>query len=110
MPHRCGRSAFYDHYGFDLKRIGGAVYQNVIHQDKRQGASTITQQYAKNLYFTNEKTWTRKFKEALAAMRLEMFLTKDEILEGYLNTIYFGHGQYGVEAASQYFFVKVHAI
>ena len=97
---------FYDHYGFDLKRIGGAVYQNVIHQDKRQGASTITQQYAKNLYFTNEKTWTRKFKEALAAMRLEMFLTKDEILEGYLNTISFGHGQYGVQAASQYCFYK----
>ncbi len=97
---------FYNHLGFDIKRIGSAALQNVIHQDKKQGASTITQQYARNLYLTHEKTWNRKIKEALAAIRLEMFLSKDDILEGYLNTIYFGHGQYGVEAASQYFFQK----
>ena len=72
----------------------------------KEGASTISQQYARNLYLTHEKTWTRKIKEAFYTIRLEMFYTKEEILEGYLNTIYYGHGAYGIEAASYLYFDK----
>ncbi|WP_307794925.1 penicillin-binding protein 1A [Alkalihalobacillus sp. BA299] len=97
---------FYNHYGFDPTRIAGAVVANVKSGGKAQGASTITQQYARNLYLTHDKTWKRKFNEILYALRLEMYYTKDEILEGYLNTIYYGHGAYGIEAAAQYFFNK----
>lgn len=97
---------FYDHFGFDLKRIAAAAIQDVKSMAKVQGASTITQQYARNLYLSHEKTWTRKIKEAIYAVRLEMFYEKDEILEGYLNTIYYGHGAYGIEAASRYYFKK----
>ncbi|MCP8617395.1 PBP1A family penicillin-binding protein [Salirhabdus salicampi] len=97
---------FYDHVGFDFKRIIGAAVENVIAMNKVEGASTITQQYARNLYLNHEKTWTRKWKEALYAIRLEMFYEKDEIFEGYLNTIYFGHGNYGIEAASRFYFQK----
>ncbi|MDE5414652.1 transglycosylase domain-containing protein [Alkalihalobacterium chitinilyticum] len=97
---------FYDHYGFDPTRIAGAVVANVKSGGKAQGASTITQQYARNLYLTHDKTWKRKFNEALYALRLEMYYTKDEILEGYLNTIYYGHGAYGIEAAARHFFNK----
>lgn len=97
---------FYDHYGFDFLRIGSAVLTNLRHGTKAQGASTITQQYARNLYLSHDKTWQRKWNEALYALRLEMNYSKDEILEGYLNTIYYGHGAYGIEAASQYYFQK----
>ncbi|WP_194840888.1 transglycosylase domain-containing protein [Filobacillus milosensis] len=97
---------FYDHFGFDLKRIAGAVYHNILAFDKVQGASTITQQYARNIYLTHQKSWERKIHEALIALRLEIFQDKEEILEGYLNTIYFGHGQYGVQAASRFYFDK----
>ncbi|MFV8826281.1 transglycosylase domain-containing protein [Alkalihalobacterium sp. APHAB7] len=97
---------FYDHYGFDPTRIAGAVVANIKSGGKAQGASTITQQYARNLYLTHDKTWKRKFNEMLYALRLEMYYTKDEILEGYLNTIYYGHGAYGIEAAAHYFFNK----
>ncbi|WP_345241871.1 transglycosylase domain-containing protein [Pontibacillus salipaludis] len=97
---------FYDHFGFDVKRIVAAVIQDIKAMAKVQGASTITQQYARNLYLSHEKTWTRKIKEALYAARLEMFYEKDKILEGYLNTIYYGHGAYGIEAASRYYFDK----
>src|SRR5699024_5276042 len=72
----------------------------------KEGASTLTQQYARNLFLTQEKTWLRKVKEAFYTIRLEMFYSKEEILEGYLNTIYFGHGAYGIEAASMHFFHK----
>src|SRR5699024_1946534 len=99
---------FYDHYGFDLKRIAGAVWQNIKTLSLSEGASTITQQLARNLYLTHEKSWNRKLKEAFYAIRLEMHYTKDEILEAYLNTIYYGHGAYGIEAASHYFFNKPH--
>ncbi|MDL4839097.1 transglycosylase domain-containing protein [Aquibacillus rhizosphaerae] len=95
---------FYEHSGFDLKRIIGAAIQDIRSMSMVQGASTITQQYARNLYLSHEKTWKRKLKEALYTIRLEMFYEKDELLEGYLNTIYYGHGAYGVEAASRYFF------
>ncbi len=97
---------FYKHHGFAWKRIFAAALQDIKAGAKVEGASTITQQYAKNLYLTNDKTWTRKFKEALYSIRLEMFYSKDEILEGYLNTIYYGHGMYGIQAASDYYMDK----
>jgi len=97
---------FYEHNGFDYSRIAAAILADIKAGAKVQGASTITQQYARNLYLTHEKTWTRKLKEALYAYRLELFYDKDEILEGYLNTVYYGHGMYGIEAASKYFFGK----
>ena len=97
---------FYNHNGFDYKRIAGAVLKDVKTRTKAEGASTITQQYARNLYLTHAKTWKRKASEALYAYRMEIFYDKDVILEGYLNTVYFGHGMYGVEAASQFYFAK----
>ncbi|WP_373894007.1 transglycosylase domain-containing protein [Virgibacillus sp. CBA3643] len=97
---------FYDHNGFDFKRIAGAILKNIGSMSLKEGASTLTQQYARNLYLTHEKTWLRKIKEAFYTIRLEMFYSKEEILEGYINTIYYGHGAYGIEAASNYFFNK----
>lgn len=97
---------FYQHSGFDLKRIISALFTDFTSLSLKEGASTITQQYARNLYLTHEKTWLRKLKEAFYTIRLEMHYSKDEILEGYLNTIYFGHQTYGVETASRYFFAK----
>ncbi|WNF37246.1 PBP1A family penicillin-binding protein [Bacillaceae bacterium IKA-2] len=97
---------FYRHYGFDFFRIGAAVIKNVQQGTKAQGASTITQQYARNLFLSHDKTWQRKWNEAIYSLRLEMNYTKDEILEGYLNTIYYGHGAYGIEAAANYYFQK----
>ncbi len=97
---------FYDHNGFDIPRIAGALWTDLKTMSLKEGASTLTQQYARNLYLSFEKTWTRKLQEAFYTIRLEMFYSKDEILEGYLNTIYYGHGAYGVEAASRYFFDK----
>ncbi|WP_053218057.1 transglycosylase domain-containing protein [Virgibacillus senegalensis] len=97
---------FYSHHGLDIKRILSAAWNDIKAMSKVQGASTITQQLARNLYLSHEKTWIRKAKEAFYAIRLEMFYGKKEILEGYLNTIYYGHGVYGVEAASRYFFDK----
>ncbi|WP_019414475.1 transglycosylase domain-containing protein [Paenisporosarcina sp. TG20] len=97
---------FYEHNGFDYSRIAAALLKDVKAMRKVEGASTITQQYARNLYLSHDKTWTRKAKEALFAYRMEAFYEKDVLLEGYLNTVYFGHGMYGVEAASQYYFAK----
>lgn len=97
---------FYTHSGFDYSRIAGAIFADIKAGAMVQGASTLTQQYARNLYLSHEKTWTRKLNEALYAYRLEHFYSKDEILEGYLNTVYYGHGMYGVEAASRYFYGK----
>ncbi|RWZ58935.1 penicillin-binding protein [Halobacillus fulvus] len=97
---------FYNHFGFDLKRIAAAALTDLKHMSMVEGASTITQQYARNLYLSHDKTWKRKLMEAFYALRLEIFYDKDEILEGYLNTIYYGHGAYGVEAASRYYFNK----
>lgn len=97
---------FYEHGGFDYKRIAGAALADIKAMAKVQGASTITQQYARNLFLNHEKSWFRKAKEALYTIRIEMNYTKDEILEGYLNTIYFGHGTYGIQAASHYYFEK----
>jgi penicillin-binding protein 2D len=97
---------FFDHSGFDYKRIAGAVLADIKALSKVQGASTITQQYARNLYLVHDKTWKRKLMEAFYTIRLEMNYSKKEILEGYLNTIYYGHGAYGIQAASQYYFAK----
>lgn len=97
---------FYTHKGFDIKRIGGAILADIRAMSKVQGASTITQQYARNLFLDHDKTWSRKLNEAFYTIRLEMNYTKNEILEGYLNTIYYGHGAYGAQAASQYYFGK----
>lgn len=97
---------FYQHHGFDIKGISRAIKTNIMNQKKSQGASTISQQYARLLYLTNEKTWTRKIKEAFLTMQLETHLSKDEILEGYINNVYFGHGIYGIENAAHYFYNK----
>lgn len=97
---------FYEHNGFDYSRIASAMLTNIKNMSLSEGASTLTQQYARNLYLSFEKTWTRKIKEAFYTVRLEMYYSKDELLEGYLNTIYYGHGAYGAEAASRYFFDK----
>ena len=96
---------FYYHMGFDFIRIGKAIISNISSGSLSEGASTITQQYARNLYLNYDKTWSRKIEEALLAFELETHYTKDEILEGYLNTINYG-GVFGIENASQYYFNK----
>ncbi|MFA1819057.1 transglycosylase domain-containing protein [Virgibacillus oceani] len=97
---------FYDHAGVDFKSVVRAVARDLIAVEKVEGASTITQQVAKNLFLTNDKTWMRKTKEVMSAIYLEQEYSKDHILELYLNEIYFGNGLYGVETASNYFFSK----
>lgn len=96
---------FYKHIGFDYIRIIKAFVTNIIKGNKSEGASTITQQYARNLFLKFDKTWERKLEEALLAVELEVHYTKDEILEGYLNTINYG-GVFGIEEASKYYFGK----
>lgn len=97
---------FYDHRGFDMKGMARAVMVNVQSFSARQGASTLTQQLARNLYLTHERTWQRKMKEAMYTVQLEMSYSKDEILGMYLNQIYYGHGSYGIEAAAMMYFNK----
>ena len=97
---------FYKHFGFDFMRIGKAMIVNIQNGKIVQGASTISQQYVKNMYLDFDKTWKRKYEEALLTLRLEVHYSKDEILEGYINTINFGQGNYGIENASQYYFNK----
>lgn len=96
---------FYKHHGFDFLRIMKAMFTNVMSGKNLQGASTISQQYAKNLFLDFEKSWKRKIDEAFLTMRLETHYNKDEILEGYLNTINYG-GIFGIENASNYYFGK----
>lgn len=96
--------SFFYHLGFDPLRIAKAMFVNVTSGSIQQGGSTITQQYAKNQYLTNEKTWKRKAKEAFLAAQLEMHYSKEQIMEGYLNTIYYGHGIYGIYDASYFYF------
>lgn len=97
---------FYNHHGFDILRIIKALYTNFISGKTVQGASTISQQYAKNLFLDFDKTWERKWKEMWITLRLETHYSKDEILEGYLNTINYGHGMYGIGNASYFYFGK----
>ena len=96
---------FYSHQGFDFLRIVKALYTNIKNGKNLQGASTISQQYAKNLFLDFDKTWERKIDEAWLTIRLEAHYDKDEILEGYLNTINYG-GIFGIENASKYYFGK----
>ena len=94
---------FYRHLGFDYLRILKAALNNIREMSLSEGASTITQQYARNLFLSYDKTWSRKIDEALLAAELEAHYSKEEILEGYLNTINYG-GVYGIENASWYYF------
>ena len=97
---------FYRHIGVDPVGIARAFVNNVLHKSRLQGASTITQQLARNLFLTHEQTITRKVREALLALQIERNYTKPQILEMYLNEIYFGEGSYGAESASRTYFGK----
>jgi penicillin-binding protein 1A len=97
---------FYSHHGVDPLGIARAAVANVLHRGVSQGGSTLTQQLAKNLFLTQERTLGRKVQELVLALWLERKFTKTEILELYLNRVYFGSGAYGVEAASQRYFGK----
>lgn len=97
---------FYDHQGVDIRSISRALYRDIIAGAKVEGGSTITQQLAKNTFLSQDKTWLRKTKEVLISMNLERKYSKDELLELYLNRIYFGHGAYGIQSASHFYFNK----
>jgi penicillin-binding protein 1A len=97
---------FYEHYGIDPFGIGRALVANVLHRAVAQGGSTISQQLAKNLFLTQERTITRKLQEAMLALWLERKFSKTQILEMYLNRVYFGSGAYGIEQASLRYFGK----
>ena len=97
---------FYKHFGFDFLRIGKAFYTNIKSGKTKEGASTISQQYIKNLFLDFDKTWERKWNEMWLTINLELNYSKEEILEGYLNTINYGHGMYGIEKAANYYFNK----
>ncbi len=99
-------SNFYSHFGIDLKAISRAMITNFKAGRVVEGGSTITQQLSKTLFLTPQKKLERKIREAILSVRLEQFFTKDEILGTYLNQIYYGHGTYGVEAASRNYFGK----
>src|SRR3989442_9287158 len=97
---------FYSHHGVDPFGIARAMVANVLQRGVSQGGSTLTQQLAKNLFLTQERTMARKLQEVELALWLERKHSKNEILELYLNRVYFGSGAYGVEAASQRYFGK----
>jgi penicillin-binding protein 1A len=97
---------FYEHRGVDMRGVIRAAVADFRHEQLKQGASTITQQLARTLFLSQKQTIARKVQEALLAMELERYYTKDEILERYLNLIYFGAGAYGVQAASHAYFGK----
>ncbi len=97
---------FYDHFGIDPMGIARAFFRNLHRGGVSQGGSTLTQQLAKNLFLTQERTASRKIQEAILALWLERNYTKDQILELYLNRVYFGSGAYGVEAAAQRYYGK----
>lgn len=97
---------FYKHFGFDIPRIIKAGFKNITNGKTLEGASTISQQYVKNLFLDFDKTWERKWNEMWLTLNIELHYSKDDILEGYLNTINYGHGMYGVENASLFYFGK----
>ncbi len=98
---------FYDHWGVDIRRIFGAMVHNIKSFDlKAQGASTLTQQLARNLFLTPKQEFSRKIKEALTSIKIEQTYSKDQILEMYLNQHYLGKGAYGIQAAAQVYFSK----
>ncbi|MBU3740998.1 MAG: PBP1A family penicillin-binding protein [Candidatus Kapabacteria bacterium] len=98
--------AFRDHWGVHTMRILKAAVKNVFAMRTREGASTITQQLARNLFFTQEQTLARKIREAWTAIQIERTYTKNEILELYANTVYYGRGAYGIRVAAQVYFNK----
>ncbi len=98
---------FYEHKGIDLISTTKAIFTNLQQKELVTGGSSITQQLAKNMYFSQEKTFSRKFAEIFIVSYLEENLTKDEILELYLNTIYYGNGYYGIGEASLGYFDKL---
>lgn len=95
---------FYEHPGFSLVAIGRALKTNIKAGARLEGGSSITQQLAKNMYYSFEKTYDRKVAELITALELERLLTKEEILELYCNIVYFGEGCYGIQSASKYYF------
>ena len=95
---------FYEHSGVDLLGVTRAAIANAKSSSIEQGGSTITQQLARNIFLTHERTWDRKIRELLYSYQLESNLTKDEILELYINAIYFQNGVYGIETAANYYF------
>ena len=97
---------FFDHPGLDIVGIARAAWTNLKQGGKIEGASTITQQLARSLFLSPERTYTRKIRELILAIKMEFVLTKEQILEMYLNQIYFGHGAYGVGSASLTYFDK----
>ncbi|MEO9322328.1 transglycosylase domain-containing protein [Nocardioides sp. C4-1] len=97
--------SFYDNNGIDTRGIARAMFNNAS-GGSQQGASTITQQYVKILYLTQERSYQRKVKEAILSLKIQRQMSKDEVLAGYLNTIYFGRGAYGVQAAADVYFGK----
>lgn len=97
---------FFQHIGVDPIRIVTAAFKNILKSRKAEGASTLTQQLARSLYLTPEKTYTRKIKEILFALQIERYYTKEQIMEMYCNYIFLGGGAYGFEAAAQYYFSK----
>ena len=97
---------FYKHFGVDARGIARAFYRNIIKKGKTEGASTITQQLARNLYLTPQKTYKRKIEEAILAIQIERTYAKEEILNMYLNLIYLGEGAHGVESAAYTYFHK----
>lgn len=99
-------SDFYVHSGIDYSGIGRAMLHNLMHPTRLQGASTITQQLARNIFLTNRQTWTRKIREALLAIKIEKNLTKEQILEIYMNQISLGNKAYGFGAAAERYFGK----
>ncbi|MCV6607396.1 MAG: PBP1A family penicillin-binding protein [Campylobacterales bacterium] len=99
-------TSFFEHPGVNFEAIFRAAYKVIVARKAVEGASTITQQVVKNLLLTREKTITRKAKEAILALKIERVLTKEQILERYLNEIYFGHGYYGIKTAAKGYFRK----
>ena len=99
-------SSFWDHQGFDLQEMQNSLKANLAKGKFARGGSTITQQLAKNLFLTKDKTLMRKFLEAILTVRLEKALTKKQILERYLNVVQFGKDIFGIKAASEFYFHK----
>src|SRR5690349_23556632 len=97
---------FYRHWGINVWRIAGAAYRDIESAGKVQGASTLTMQLARNLFLSADRSYHRKIQEALLAIQIERRFTKEQIFTLYANQIYLGHGVYGFEAASEYYFSK----
>lgn len=95
---------FYNHLGFDVVRLSKAIIKNIQSMEIQEGASSISQQLAKNLFLSNKQTLSRKLQELFYAVQMEMQYSKEEILEGYCNTLYFGHGIFGFFKASEFYY------